>query len=439
MPRILDLRVQDIRFPTSDTLDGSDAIHVDPDYSCAYVTLTTDRNGLEGHGITFTLGRGTELCVATIETLKPLVVGRELDDITADFAGFWHDLCNESQLRWLGPERGLVHMSVAAIINALWDLYAKVEGKPLWKLVADMSPQQIVSCIDFHHITDALTPDEALEILEANQVGKAEREQELLKIGLPAYTSSAGWMGYDETYRREQCRKYLNDGFRWFKMKVGADLADDIERATIIRDEIGDDCYLMMDANQVWDVQQAIDHMRELARFNPIWIEEPTSPDDVMGHATISKALHPIGVASGECVSNRIMFKQFLASGAMQFCQIDSCRVGGVNELLAIMLLAAKFKVPVCPHAGGVGLCNYVQHLSTINYLVISPSLENVVLEYSDHLHDHFVDRLRLENARYQLPTMAGYSITMHQESIDQFQYPDGKVWRARRVASQES
>ena len=452
MTKILDLQVRDIRFPTSDALHGSDAIHVDPDYSCAYVTLLTDNPQVEGpqvegpqvegpqvegpqvegHGITFTLGRGTELCVATIQTLKRFVVDRELEEIVANFAQFWHDVCNESQLRWLGPERGLVHMSVAAIINAIWDLYAKVEGKPLWKLVVDMSPEQIVSCIDFHHITDALTPGEALEMLQATQETKLQRERELLEIGLPSYTSSAGWIGYTEEYRREQCKKYLADGFRWFKMKVGADIEDDIHRATIIREEIGDDCQLMMDANQVWDVPQAIEHMSRLAQFNPVWIEEPTSPDDVLGQAAISKAVAPIGVASGECVSNRIMFKQFLAAGAMQFCQIDSCRVGGVNEILAIMLLAAKYKVPVCPHAGGVGLCNYVQHLSAINYLVISPSLDNVVLEYSDHLHEHFVDRLRLENARYQLPTMPGYSITMHAASLDSYEYPNGSVWQER-------
>lgn len=433
---ITDLTVRDIRFPTSDNLDGSDAIHVDPDYSCAYVTLKTNRDGLEGDGITFTLGRGTELCVAAIETLKRFVIGKTLDEITDDFASFWHGICNESQLRWLGPERGLIHMSVAAIVNAIWDLYAKHEGKPLWKLLADMTPEQIVSCIDFHHITDALSPDEALAILRDNEATKITREQELLEIGLPCYTSSAGWMGYADDYRRELCQKYLTGGFKWFKMKVGADLADDMHRATVIREEIGDDCHLMMDANQVWDVDQAITQMKELARFNPTWIEEPTSPDDVLGHAAISKAIAPIGVATGECISNRIMFKQFLQSGAMQFCQIDSCRVGGVNELLAIMLLAKKFNVPVCPHAGGVGLCNYVQHLSAFNYIGIAPSLDRVVLEFSDHLHEHFVDQLRVEDARYRLPTMAGYSITMRPQSLTDYEFPEGQVWQQRLAGS---
>ena len=427
------LEVRDIRFPTSDQLDGSDAIHVDPDYSCAYVTLFTDQPGLEGHGITFTLGRGTELCVAVIRAFESMVVGQTLEAITEDFAGFWHRTCNESQLRWLGPERGLVHTSVAAIFNAIWDLYAKVEEKPVWKLLADMSPEQLVSCIDFHHITDALSVEEALDFLRDCESTKAQREAELLAEGLPSYTSSAGWMGYSDDYRRELCQKYLAAGFRHFKMKVGADLQDDIHRATLIREEIGDDCYLMMDANQVWDVPQAIENMRELARFNPLWIEEPTSPDDVLGHAAIAKAIAPIGVASGEAISNRIMFKQFLQSGGMQFCQIDSCRVGSINELLAIMLLARKFNIPVCPHAGGVGLCNYVQHLSAINYIAISPSLDRVVLEFSDHLHEHFVDRLRVENARYRLPKRPGYSITMESSSVSDYSYPDGRIWRERR------
>ncbi len=429
---ITELTARDIRFPTSDNHDGSDAIHIDPDYSCAYVTLTTDAAGLEGHGITFTIGRGTELCVETIYAFKHMVVGRTLESITADFAGFWHRLTNDSQLRWLGPEKGVVHLAVAAIVNAIWDLVAKHEGKPVWKLLADMSPQQIVDCIDFRHITDELTPDDALAILKENESGKAQRERELLEVGLPAYTTSAGWTGYDEAYRRELCRKYLAAGFTAFKMKAGSPVEEDIARATIIREEIGDDCRLMMDANQVWDVDEAIAHMKQLARFNPLWIEEPTSPDDVLGHAKIAKALAPIGVATGEHIQNRIMFKQFLAAGAMQFCQIDSCRVGGVNELLAIMLMARKFNVPVCPHAGGVGLCNYVQHLSALNYIAIAPSLDNVMIEFSDHLHEHFVDLLRVENARYRLPTMPGYSITMHDASLDAYEYPNGEVWKHR-------
>jgi L-fuconate dehydratase len=323
-------------------------------------------------------------------------------------------------------------MAVAAIINALWDLYAKHEGKPLWQLLSDMSPQQIVDCIDFRHITDALTPDEAIAILKENESTKSNRAEELQGIGMPAYTSSAGWMGYTDEFRRAQCRKYLDQGFTWFKLKVGADIEHDIHNATIIREEIGDECKFMVDANQVWDVDQAITHMKELAQFNPLWIEEPTSPDDILGHAKIAKALAPIGVATGEHIHNRVMFKQFLQAGAMQYCQIDSCRVGGVNELLAIMLMARKFEIPVCPHAGGVGLCSYVQHLSAFNYIAISPSWDNVVIEYSDHLHEHFFDRLRVEKARYWLPTMPGYSITMKSKSLDDFEYPQGAVWRDR-------
>ncbi len=430
--KITDLTVRDIRFPTSDALHGSDAIHVDPDYSCAYVTLSTDADGLQGDGITFTLGRGTELCVAAIETLKRFVVGKTLESITDNFAQFWHDTCNESQLRWLGPERGLIHTSFAAVVNALWDLYAKKEGKPLWKLLSDMTPEQIVRCVDFHHITDALSPEEALSILRAAEPTKRQRETELMEIGLPSYTSSAGWMGYADDHRRQLCQKYLAEGFRWFKMKVGANLQDDIHRAAIIREEIGDDCRLMMDANQVWDADQAIEQMRQLAQFRPVWIEEPTSPDDILAHAKISRAIAPIGVATGEAISNRVMFKQFMQAGGMQYCQIDSCRVGGVNELLAIMLLAAKFNIPVCPHAGGVGLCNYVQHLSAFNYIAVSSSLDNVVLEYSDHLHEHFVDRLRVENGRYRLPTMPGYSITMKPQSLRDHEFPGGAVWKNR-------
>ncbi|TWU05600.1 enolase C-terminal domain-like protein [Stieleria varia] len=433
MPLITHLSVRDIRFPTSDGLHGSDAIHADPDYSCAYVTLHTDVPGLSGDGITFTLGRGTQLCVAVIEQLQSFVVGRSLESITGDFANWWRAACNESQLRWLGPERGLIHMSFAAIVNAVWDLYAKSEGKPLWKLLSDMTPDQLVSVVDFRHISDVLTPDEAIELLKQHEQTKAVREAELLSTGLPAYTTSAGWIGYSDDYRRELCQKYLDLGFRHFKLKVGANLADDMHRATILREEIGDECALMMDANQVWDVGTAIDCMKELAAFQPLWIEEPTSPDDVLGHAKIARAIAPIGVATGEAISNRVMFKQFLESGAMQFCQIDSCRVGGVNELIAIMLMATKFNVPVCPHAGGVGLCNYIQHLSAFNYIAISPSLDKVVLEYSDHLHEHFVDRLNIQDARYRLPTMPGYSITMHDQSLAEHEFPQGSVWRSRK------
>jgi L-fuconate dehydratase len=428
------LTVRDIRFPTSRHLDGSDAVHHDPDYSCAYVTLTTDAAGLEGHGITFTLGRGTELCVAAVESLKSLVVGKTLDSITNDFRAFWRSLTNESQLRWVGPEKGVLHLATAAIVNAVWDLYAKKEKKPVWKLVADMTPEHLVACVDFRHITDALTPDEALALLKANAAGKAQREAELLQIGLPAYTTSAGWLGYSDDKMRKLLHHYMARGWRRFKMKVGVDIADDVRRARLIREEIGPDGWLMLDANQVWEVDEAIAHMKQLAPFRPLWIEEPTSPDDVLGHAKIARAIAPIGVATGEMCQNRVMFKQFMEAGGMSFCQIDSCRLGGVNEVLAVLLLAAKFRVPVCPHAGGVGLCNYVQHLAAINYIAISPSLEKVVVEYADHLTEHFFDPVVLREGRYRLPTAPGYSITMKPGSLEAHEFPNGREWRSARV-----
>lgn len=427
---IVRITARDIRFPTSRHQDGSDAIHKDPDYSCAYVTLHTDEEGLEGHGITFTLGRGTELCVAAVESLKGLVIGRTIESIASNFRGFWRSLAHDSQLRWVGPEKGVLHLATAALVNAVWDLYAKKEKKPVWKLVADMTPEQFVACVDFRHITDALTPEEALSILKANAATKPQREAELLKIGLPAYTTSAGWLGYSDDKMRKLLHHYMAKGWRRFKMKVGVDIADDARRAKILREEIGSDGWLMVDANQVWEVDEAIAHMKQLAPFTPVWIEEPTSPDDVLGHAKIARGIAPIGVATGEMCQNRVMFKQFLEAGAMQFCQIDSCRLGGVNEVLAVLLLAAKFKVPVCPHAGGVGLCNYVQHLAAINYICVAPSLDKVVVEYADHLNEHFFDPVKLREGRYILPGLPGYSISMKPDSLDAHEFPGGREWR---------
>lgn len=433
-PTITDVEVLDLRFPTARTLAGSDAMHHAPDYSAAYVILTTDQGDGEevptGHGLAFTLGRGTEICVKAIEALKPLVVGRTLSGITNDFAGFWHLLTNEEQLRWIGPEKGAVHLAVAAVVNAVWDLYAKVEGKPLWKLIADMSPEQLVSSVDFTYLTDVLTTDEALELLKRQVPGRAAREQRMREQGYPAYTTSVGWMGYDDDEIRQLCRDALAAGWRDFKLKVGADLDDDCRRAAIVRAEIGPDCRLMMDANQRWDVPEAITAMQRLGEFDPWWIEEPTSPDDVLGHAAIARAIAPIGVATGEHCQNRVVFKQLLQAEAMQFCQVDACRLGGVNEVLAVMLLAAKFGVPVCPHAGGVGLCEYVQHLIMIDYICISGSLERRVAEYVDHLHEHFFDPPVLRDGRYMPPQMPGYSITMRPESIADHRFPDGPVWR---------
>jgi L-fuconate dehydratase len=430
MSTITDLESLDLRFPTSRTLAGSDAVHKDPDYSAAYVILKTDA-GIEGHGLTFTVGRGNELCVAAIESMRYLVVGKRLDDITADFGGFWRSLASESQLRWLGPEKGVIHLALAAIVNAVWDLYAKAERKPLWKLLADMTPAQIVSSIDFRYITDALTPDEALAILERQAATKADREAQLLKVGYPAYTTSAGWMGYSEDGIRKLVREALAEGWTHFKVKVGGVPEDDARRVGLVREEIGPNRTLMIDANQNWNVDEAIARVNELAKFKLWWIEEPTSPDDVLGHAAIAKGVRPsgVGVATGEHCANRIIFKQLLQARAIDFCQIDSCRLGGVNENLAVILMAAKFGVPVCPHAGGVGLCEYVQHLSMFDYLAVTGTMDGRVTEFVDHLHEHFEDPVIIRNARYMPPSTPGYSITIKPASRHQYRFPDGPVW----------
>jgi len=430
---IVAMEVFDIRFPTSDQQDGSDAMNADPDYSAAYVVVRTDLGDhLEGHGLTFTIGRGNELCVAAAESLRPLLVGRSLASITSDMGAFWRHMVGDSQLRWVGPEKGVLHLATAAVVNAVWDLWAKVEGKPLWKLIADMSPEEMVRCVDFRYITDAITPQQAVELLERNVASRGQRIAHLQRDGYPAYTTSAGWLGYSDDKIRRLCREAIADGWSHFKIKVGRDLADDVRRSSIIREEIGPARKLMMDANQVWDVDDAIASMRELARFDPWWIEEPTSPDDVLGHAAIARAIAPIGVATGEQCHNRVMFKQLMQAGALRFCQIDSCRLGGVNEVLAVLLLAARFGVPVCPHAGGVGLCEYVQHLAIIDYVCVSASLDDRIVEYVDHLHEHFLHPVTIRDGRYMMPTEPGYSITMKPESLRAYRFPDGPAWRAR-------
>ncbi|MBV9791261.1 MAG: L-fuconate dehydratase [Chloroflexi bacterium] len=428
---ITQLTAHDIRFPTSRTLDGSDAMNPDPDYSAAYVVLHTDSAaGLQGHGLTFTIGRGNELCVAAIHALAPLVVGRMLESFTADMAGFWRHITGDSQLRWVGPEKGVIHLATAALVNAVWDLWAKAENKPVWRLLADMTPEQVVGCIDFRYITDALTPDEALAILRRNTAGKAERITQLEREGYPAYITSAGWLGYDDARMRRLCQEGIDAGWKHFKLKVGADIDEDVRRAAVMRDAIGPELTLMLDANQRWDVGEAITNMQRLAEFKPLWIEEPTSPDDVLGHAAIARAIAPIGVATGEHCQNRVIFKQLLQANAIAFCQIDSCRLGGVNEVLAVLLMAAKFGVPVCPHSGGVGLCEYVQHLAMFDYICVSASLEDRVLEYVDHLHEHFVDPVQIKHGRYMPPTQPGYSITMHPASIQTYTFPSGAAWQ---------
>jgi len=428
-PRITDVRVLDIRFPTSRDLDGSDALNLG-DYSATYVTLVTD-SGVSGDGLTFTNGRGNEICVAAVHALKHHVVGRRLDDIVANLRAFVRTLTTDKQLRWLGPEKGIIHMATGALVNAVWDLWAKREGKPLWKLLVDLEPKQIVNAIDFSYITDALTPDEALEMLHRQAAGKAKREAEMRRDGYPAYTTSTGWLGYSDEKVRRLCREAIAQGWTAFKMKVGTNLRDNIRRAALMREEIGYERRLMMDANQCWDVGEAIVQMKELARFQPWWIEEPTSPDDVLGHATIARAVAPIAVATGEVCQNRVLFKQFLQANAIRFLQVDSCRIAGVNEVLGVLLMAAKFGVPVCPHAGGVGLCEYVQHISIFDYIAVSGSLQDRVCEYVDHLHEHFVDPCIIRNARYVAPARPGYSITMKPESLAAYQFPAGRVWQA--------
>jgi L-fuconate dehydratase len=430
IPTITGLRTFDIRFPTSQNLDGSDAMNPDPDYSAAYVVITTDaKDGLEGHGFAFTIGRGNDVQAAAIRLLESYVVGRRLDETLSDLGTTWKYLVHDSQLRWLGPEKGIMHMAISAVINALWDLKAKRVGKPVWKLLSDMSPEEIVSLVDFRYLTDALTPGEALAILRKAESGRAERETALLDYGYPGYTTTPGWLGYDDEKLRLLCKQAVDDGFTQIKLKVGGNVEDDIRRLRIARETVGPDIRIAIDANQRWDVSTAIAWVRELAPFDPWWVEEPTSPDDVLGHATIARAIAPVRVATGEHVQNRVVFKQLLQTGAISYLQLDAARVAGVNENVAILLLAAKFGVPVCPHAGGVGLCELVQHLSMFDYVAVSGSLDNRVIEYVDHLHEHFLDPVTIRRGNYVAPSMPGFSATMRPETLAGYAYPDGPVW----------
>lgn len=425
---INDLEILDLRFPTSRTQAGTDSMHSDPDYSAAYVILRTD-GGLEGHGLTFTIGRGNEVCALAIEAFRSHVVGQRLSAITDGFGSFWRKLAEDSQLRWLGPEKGVIHLALAAIVNAVWDLYAKAEKKPLWKLLADMTPRQIVDSIDFRYITDALSPDQAFAILERSQRTKSDREAQLLKTGYPAYTTSVGWFGYSDDRIRGLCRQALADGWTHFKVKVGGPPEDDARRVGLVRQEIGPSSRLMIDANQRWEVAEAIDRVKALAAYDIWWMEEPTFPDDVLGHATIARGIAPVRVATGEHCANRVLFKQLLQANAIGVCQIDSCRLGGVNENLAVMLMAAKFGVPVCPHAGGVGLCEHVQHLSMFDFIAITGTMENRVIEFVDHLHEHFADPVTIRRGHYMPPTRPGYSTEILPESREMYRYPTGAAW----------
>ncbi|MGW5868442.1 L-fuconate dehydratase [Streptomyces sp. NPDC055239] len=430
--RITAVDTYDVRFPTSRELDGSDAMNPDPDYSAAYVVLRTDADdGLEGHGFTFTIGRGNDVQVAAIQSLRHHVLGRSVDELCADPGTLNRDLIGDSQLRWLGPEKGVMHMAIGAVVNALWDLAAKRARKPLWRFLADAEPQWLVSQIDFRYIADALAPQEALEILQSGRRGAVEREALLRERGFPGYTTSPGWLGYSDEKLTRLARQAVADGFTQIKLKVGADLADDVRRCRTAREAIGPGIRMAIDANQRWNVDEAVQWTRALAEFDPYWVEEPTSPDDVLGHAAIRKAVAPVKVATGEHVQNRIVFKQLLQADAIDVLQIDAARVGGVNENLAILLLAAKFGVPVCPHAGGVGLCELVQHLSMFDYVALAGTTENRVIEYVDHLHDHFIDPVVLREGHYMAPTAPGFSATMRAESLAEFTYPDGAFWAA--------
>jgi len=427
------LETHDVRFPTSRELDGSDAMNPDPDYSAAYVILRTDApGGLAGHGFVFTIGRGNDVQTAAFAALHHLVVGRRVSEVLADLGAFAKSLTSDSQLRWLGPEKGVMHMAIGAVVNAAWDMAAREAGKPLWRLIAEMSPQQIVNLIDFRYISDALSPTEALEILKAAEGGRRARMEALLARGYAAYTTSPGWLGYSDEKVERLSRQAIAEGFRTIKLKVGLDLERDVHRCRIARRAIGADAGLAIDANQRWDVGTAIPWLRALQSFNIAWIEEPTSPDDILGHATIRRAIAPMPVSTGEHTHNRVMFKQLLQAQAVDLIQIDAARVGGVNENLAILLMAAKFGVRVFPHAGGVGLCELVQHLAMADYVAISGQMEDRAIEFVDHLHEHFVQPVRVRQGRYLAPTAPGFSAEMLRGSLERYAYPNGAVWRGQ-------
>ena len=426
---ITKVEVLDIRFPTSKEDIGADAVNKDPDYSAAYCILETDA-GVRGFGLTFTLGRGTDLVVLAAKFLARFVEGRTLEWITSNWVAFTRELTGDTQFRWLGPDKGVVHLAAASLVNAVWDLYARMEGKPLWRLLAEMTPEQIVAAVDFKYITDAITPSEALELLKRQQAGYQERLAQLERLGYPAYTTSVGWFGFSDEKIQLLADDALADGWVNFKLKVGGEAENDLRRARLIRKAIGADKRLMADANQKWDVSEAIARIKHLAEADLWWMEEPTSPDDVLGHATIRKAVAPVKIATGEHCQNKVIFKQLFQANSIDICQIDSARVLGVNENLAILLMAAKFDVMVCPHAGGVGLCEYVQHLSMWDYLACSGTMENRMIEFVDHLHEHFVEPCRIEQGHYMMPTAPGYSIEMVEETLKDYRFPLGKVWR---------
>jgi L-fuconate dehydratase len=432
--RITSVDVLDVRFPTSRHRDGSDAMNPFPDYSAAYIVLRTSA-GAEGHGLVFTVGRGTEIEVAAVRSLAPMVTGQAADDLVADPGALARRLIGDSQIRWLGPEKGVVHMAAGGLVNAVWDLAARRAGKPLWRLLAGLTPEQLVAQIDFRYLRDALTETEARTLLRTKVAGRTERERQLLQSGYPAYTTTPGWLGYDDEKLARLCGEAVDAGYELIKLKVGGNLDDDVRRMGIARRAVGPKIRIAVDANQIWGVPDAIRWMRELSQFDPYWIEEPTSPDDVLGHAAVRRALAPIKVATGEHVHNAVMFKQLLQAGAVDIVQIDACRVGGVNENLAILVLAAKFGVPVCPHAGGVGLCELVQHLAMFDYVAVSGTADDRFIEYVDHLHEHFVDPVRVHAGRYLAPTTPGMSAEIAPASLTAYRFPDGPQWATEAAA----
>jgi len=437
MTTITGVRVHDVRFPTSLELDGSDAMNKDADYSAAYVVLETDEPGVAGYGFTFTIGRGNDLCVEAARQRAQPLIGRDVDAVVGDLGGVYRELASDSQLRWLGPEKGVVHLALAAVMNAAWDLAARRAGKPLWRLLLDMTPEQLVDAADLRYLSDALTRDEALDLLRDLEPTRAARIADLERRGgYPCYTTSAGWLGYSDDKLRRLLQEAVDEGYRHVKLKVGENIDDDIRRLGIAREVIGWDADLMIDANQVWDVPEAIVWVNRLAEFRPLWIEEPTSPDDVLGHAAVRAAVAPIGVATGEHGMNRVLFKQMFQAGAIDYCQLDAARLASVNEILSVYLMAKKFGVPVCPHAGGVGLCELVQHLSIFDYVAVSGSLEGRVTEFVDHLHEHFTDPCVVVGGHYTLPGAPGYSAQMLESSVAEYSYPDGAYWALSTAAA---
>jgi L-fuconate dehydratase len=435
MPTITDVTVDDVRFPTSLSADGSDAMNKDADYSATYVTIRTDDPATSGFGFTFTIGRGNDVCAMAARLRGAPLIGRDVDELVGDLGAVYREMKSDSQLRWLGPEKGVEHLALAAVMNALWDMAARVAGKPLWRLLVEMPAERLVDLADLQYLGDVLTRDEAIAMLRETEPTRAARIAELERTGYPCYTTSAGWLGYSDEKLRRLCQEAVDAGYRHLKLKVGADVDEDVRRLRIAREVIGPDADLMIDANQVWDVPQAIEWVGRLAEFRPLWIEEPTSPDDVLGHAAIRKAVAPIGVATGEHGMNRVLFKQLFQAEAIDYCQLDAARLGSINEVVAVYLMAKRFGVPVCPHAGGVGLCELVQHLSVFDYVAVSASLDDRITEYVDHLHEHFVDPCVIRDGAYVLPTAAGYSAEMHAASVREYAFPDGTYWAGRRAA----